>query len=110
MEDALKVDPATMSPRTWDEIKDYLAAAEAVGEVVEITSRLELLTPAQAAAPLGVSRPPAARRIQSGHIPAGTVGPHPPTPLREIARLRDERMAKLISATSEEIKADLYGA
>lgn len=99
-----------MSPTTWDEIKDYLAAAEAAGEVVEIISRQEFLTPAQAAARLGVSRATIARRIASGDIHAIKVGSHHKIPLREFERFRDERMAKLIRATSEEIEADLYGA
>lgn len=107
---ALRVDPAMVSPSTWDEIRDYLAAARAAGEVVEITSRLETLTPAQAAARLGVSRSTIARRIESGDIHALKVGAHHRIPLREFERFRDERMAKLIRATSEEIEADLYGA
>lgn len=110
MRNALRVDPADMSPSTWDEIKDYIAAAEAAGEVVEITSRLELLTPAQAAARLGVSRATVARRIESGDIHAIKVGSHHKIPLREFERFRDERMSKLIRATSKEIEADLYGA
>lgn len=110
MRNALRVDPADMSPSTWDQIKDYIAAAEAAGEVVEITSRQELLTPAQAAARLGISRATVARRIASGHIHAIKVGSHHKIPLREYERFRDERAAELIRATSEEIEADLYGA
>lgn len=110
MTNALRVDPAAMSPATWAEIKDYLAAAEAAGEIVEITARLELLTPAQAAARLGVSRATIARRIESGDIHAIKVGSHHRIPLREFERFRDARMAKLIRTTSEEIEADLYGA
>ncbi|MCS3879295.1 helix-turn-helix domain-containing protein [Gordonia amarae] len=110
MKNALRVDPATMSPNTWNEIRDYFAAAEAAGEVVEITSRLELLTPAQAADHLGVSRSTIARRIDSGDIHAIKVGAHHRIPLKEFERFRDARsMAKLIRATSEEIEADLYG-
>lgn len=110
MRDALRVDPAAMSSTTWDEIRDFIAAAEAAGEVVEIASRQEFLTPAQAAARLGVSRATIARRIASGDIHASKVGSHHKIPLREFERFRDERMAKLIRATSEEIEADLYGA
>ena len=99
-----------MSPGTWEAIKDYIAAAEAAGEVVEISSRVELLTPAQAAARLGVSRATIARRIHAGDIHAIKVGAHHRIPLREYERFRDVRMARLIRATSEDIEADLYGA
>lgn len=36
MRSALRVDPAAMSSSTWDAMKDYIAAAEVAGEVVEI--------------------------------------------------------------------------
>ena len=107
MSSALRVDPAAMTPSTWDEIKNYIAAAEAAGEVVEITSHIELLTPAQAASRLGISRATVARRIASGDIHAIKVGAHHKIPLREFERFRDERSAKLIRATSDEIEADL---
>lgn len=98
-----------MSPSTWDQIKDDLAAAEAAGEVVEIASRQGLLTPAQAAARLGVSRATIARRIASGDIHAIKVGSHHRTPLREYERFRDQRAADLIQVTTEDIEADLRG-
>jgi excisionase family DNA binding protein len=110
MANALRVDPARMTPGIWEEIKDYIAAAEAAGAVVEITSRLVMLTPAQAAARLGVSRSTITRRIESGDIHAIKVGAHHRIPLREYERFRDERMIDLIHATSKEIEADLYGA
>ncbi|MFT4035548.1 MAG: helix-turn-helix domain-containing protein [Patulibacter sp.] len=109
MRNALRVDPAAMSPGTWDEIKSYIQAAEAAGEVVEITSRMELLTPARAAARLGVSRSTIARRIDAGDIHAIKVGTHHRIPMREFERFRDDRMARMISATSDEVEADLYG-
>ena len=106
----MRIDPAAMSQSTWDDITEYLATAERAGEIVEITSHLELLSPAQAAARLGVSRATIARRIDSGDIQSVKVGSRHKIPLREFERFRDERMTKLIRATSEEIGADLYGA
>lgn len=72
--------------------------------------RLELLTPAQVASRLGVLRATVVRRIASGDPHAVKVGSQHKIALREFERFRDERMAKLIRATSEEIEADLGGA
>jgi excisionase family DNA binding protein len=113
----LTVDPARMPKHEFDPNADpqwaavaaYLQAAAAAGEVVRLTSRPELLTPAEAAARLGMSRSTVSRKIASGEIKAIKVGSHHRIPVREFERFYDEQMAALIQDTSDDIEADLYG-
>lgn len=115
--DMLTIDPARLTshdfdPKTepeWATIAEYLRAAAAAGEVVRLTARPELLTPAEAAARLGMSRSTVARKIASGEIKAIKVGSHHRIPLREFERFHDKQMAALIRDTSDDLEADLYG-
>ena len=115
--DMLTVDPARMTSRDfdpkadpeWAALADYLRAAAAAGEVVRVIARPEMLTPAEAASRLGMSRSTIARRISSGEIKAVKVGTHHRIPIREFERFRDVMMGAMISDGSADLEADLYG-
>lgn len=116
--ETLTIDPARMpkhdfDPKAdpqWAAVAEYLQAAAAAGEVVRLTARPELLTPAEAAVRLGMSRSTVTRKIAAGEIRAIKVGTHHRIPIREFERFHDEQMATLIRDTSDDIEADLYGA
>jgi excisionase family DNA binding protein len=113
----LTVDPKRMTSHAfdrnadpeWAALADYLREAAAAGAVVRLTARPETLTPAQAAARLGMSRSTIARRIKSGEITAVRVGTHYRIPAREFERFRDAVMGAMISDVSADLEADLYG-
>lgn len=98
-----------MTDDDWAALQRYLATAKSAGQVVEVTAKLVMLTPAEAAKRLGVSRSTITRRIHSGDIHAITVGrAHQRIPLHEFERFRDTLMAQMVAATSDELTADLY--
>jgi excisionase family DNA binding protein len=113
----LTIDPTRMTSHDfdrkadpeWAALADYLREAAAAGAVVRLTARPETLTPAQAAARLGMSRSTIARRIKNGEITAVRVGSHYRIPVREFERFRDAVMGAMISDVSADLEADLYG-
>lgn len=114
--DMLALDPARMSkhdfdpksdPR-WAALAEYLRAAAAAGEIVRLTARPDILTPAEAAARLGVSRSTITRRINAGEIKAIKVGWHHRIPIREFGRFHDAVVGAMISDVSADLEADLH--
>ena len=76
-------------------VDQFVAQARKAGEVVVMTSRMEMLTPAQVAERLNISRPTVSRWIRDNKIQAMMVGAHHRIPLREFERLKDELTAGL---------------
>lgn len=115
--ETLTINPARMpkhdfdptSDPQWAALAEYLRAAAAAGEVVRLSARPETLTPAEAAARLGMSRSTITRRINGGEIKAIKVGTHHRIPIREFERFHDEQMAAMIRDTSADLEADLHG-
>jgi excisionase family DNA binding protein len=113
----LTIDPRRMTSHTfdrsadpeWAALADYMREAAAAGAVVRVTARPESLTPAEAAARLGMSRSTVTRRIKSGEIKAVKVGAHHRIPIREFERFHDALMGAMISDASADLEADLYG-
>ncbi len=64
-------------------------AARAAGEVVDIVTRRETLTPAEAAKRLGIDRSTVSRKIKAGEIATVRVGAHHRITRREFERYRD---------------------
>jgi len=115
--DTLTIDPAKLTlPEAdrkadpeWTALTNYLRAAAEAGEVVRLTARQELLSPAEVASRMNMSRSTIARKIAAGEIKAVMVGSHHRVPLREFERFRDEVMGAMIADISDELEADLYG-
>jgi excisionase family DNA binding protein len=86
----LTIDPAHTTEAEWIALlRDHLSAAEAAGEVVDVTSRIETLSPAEAARRLGLDRSTISRRIKAGEIATIRVGSHHRIAHREFERYRD---------------------
>lgn len=82
----------TFSPDAADEALAAVRAATSCGETVVVTSGVAMLSPAQAAAQLGISRAVVQRRIVSGEIAATRVGSRYQISPNEIDRFRRAHM------------------
>ncbi len=103
------IDPAQLSGDDWETIRAFLDAAKENGEVVELSSRVELLTPAVVAKRLGMSRSTVLRRIAGGELAAIKVGTHHRVPLAEFERYSHELMRRMAEASAADIDAELSG-
>jgi excisionase family DNA binding protein len=110
MSDTLTIDPAHVSDEDWKSLRAFFDAARERGEVVEFRTRLELLTPAEVARRLGMSRSTVLRRIADGDLRATKVGTHHRIPLGEFERYSHELVRRMAEASAEHIEADLFGA
>lgn len=105
----LTINPAHLSDDDWETIRAFLNAARDRGEVVEFSSRVELLTPAEVAKRLGMSRSTVLRRIADGDLKATKIGTHHRIPLGEFERYSHELMRRMAEASAAEIEAELFG-
>jgi excisionase family DNA binding protein len=109
MSGSLTINPAHLSDDDWETIRAFLDAAKEKGEVVEFSARVELLTPAEVARRLGMSRSTVLRRIADGDLQATKVGSHHRIPLGEFERYNRELMRRMAEASAEDIEAELFG-
>lgn len=109
MSDSLTINPAHLSDDDWASIRTFLNAAKDRGEVVEFSSHVALLTPADAARRLGMSRSTVLRRIADGDLKATKVGTHHRIPLAEFERYSHELMRRMAEASATDIEAELFG-
>lgn len=90
MPERLTIDPAHTTEAEWiDLVRAHLSGAREAGEVVDLVTRTETLTPADAAKRLGVDRSTISRKIKSGDIATIRVGAHHRITRREFERYRD---------------------
>lgn len=104
----MTINPAHLSEDDWALLRAFLDAAKARGEVVDVTTRTELLTPAEAGARLGISRSTVLRRIAEGALVATKVGSHHRIPLAEFERYNRELMQRMAQASAADIEAELF--
>lgn len=109
MSGSLTINPAHLSDDDWETIRAFLNAAKGKGEVVEFSSRVELLTPAEVAKRLGMSRSTVVRRIADGDLEAMKVGTHHRIPLGEFERYSHELMRRMAETSASDIEAELFG-
>lgn len=90
MSERLTVDPAHTTEAEWIALmRTYLQRAREAGEVVDVVTRVETLTPAEAARRLDVDRSTISRKIKRGEIATIRVGAHHRITRREFERYRD---------------------
>ncbi len=95
----MTVNPAHLSNADWARVRVFLDSAKKRGEVVDFSTRVELLTPAQVAKRLGMSRYTVLRRIADGDIKAAKVGTHHRIPSSEYERYNRELMRRMTEAS-----------
>lgn len=106
---SMTVNPAHLSNDDWARVRAFLDSAKKRGEVVDFSTRVELLTPAEVAKRLGMSRSTVLRRIADGEIRATKVGTHHRIPLNEYERYSRELMRRMAEASAADIEAELFG-
>ena len=90
MPERLTIDPSHTTEAEWiDLVRTHLRGAKEAGEVVDLVTRTETLTPADAAKRLGVDRSTISRKIKNGDIATTRVGAHHRITRREFERYRD---------------------
>lgn len=109
MSSSLTINPADLSDDDWEAIQAFLNAAKENGELVEMSSRVELLTPAEVARRLGMSRSTVLRRIADGDLTATKVGTHHRISLAEFERYSHELMRRMADASAADIEVELLG-
>jgi excisionase family DNA binding protein len=97
----------TGQPAWLDQIASYVLRAAAEGELVTLTAKRRMLTPAQVADRTGMSRSTISRKIASGDLHAIKVGNRNRIPYEEYLRFWHSTMGDLIEATADDLKADL---
>lgn len=107
--DEVRRHPLESSPQWMKDVLEYVQHAAEQGEEVEIRSRRVLLTPAQAAERLGISRATVARKIAKGEIAAEKRGSHHRITEAEVRRFHQDRMNAAVSLYADELTAELEG-
>ncbi|MCB4208647.1 helix-turn-helix domain-containing protein [Arthrobacter sp. UM1] len=100
--------PASGRPDWLNQIAAYVQRAAAEGELVTLTAKRRMLTPAQVADRTGMSRSTISRKISSGELRAVKVGNRNRIPYEEYLRFWTATMGELVEATSEDLRADLF--
>ncbi|KXP14801.1 helix-turn-helix domain-containing protein [Tsukamurella pseudospumae] len=86
---------------------EFLRDAAEHGYSVQLTAKLDTMTPAQMADRLGVSRATISRRIASGDIRALKVGNRHRITTQEFARYREEMMISIAEQSQDDFEVDL---
>lgn len=74
-----------------------------------LTSKRRMMTPAQVADAIGVSRSTISRRIAAGELRAVKVGNRNRIPFEEFERFWRATMSDVVELTRDDIRADLFG-
>jgi len=109
MSESMTINPAHLSEDDWATLRTFVESAKARGEVVDVSARVELLSPAEVAKRLGMSRTTVLRRIAEGDLKASKVGTHRRIPLAEFERYSRELMRRMAEASAVDIEAELFG-
>ncbi|HWL42583.1 MAG TPA: helix-turn-helix domain-containing protein [Ilumatobacter sp.] len=86
---------------------EYVDTAAKAGEVVSVTSRPRMYSPAEAAERLGLSRATISRRIAAGKITTTKVGNRHRIAYDELERFWESMAAEMIDFYADDIAADL---
>ena len=89
------------------DVLSYIEQATAAGEIVTVSSEPALLTPAQVAQALGVSRPTISRRLADGSLGSVKVGSHHKIPYTEMVRFWREQMAGVTALQEDDLWREL---
>ena len=110
MAPTLVADPEQITEAEWlAQARAYFRKAKAAHEQITLSSRPDMLTPAQAARLLDVSRSTVSRLLSAGELESVKVGAHHRIARHDVLAYHDRRMRAMVAATSDELEADLYG-
>lgn len=96
-------------PQWLDAVAEYVQRAAADGEQVTLTAKRRMMTPAQVADAIGVSRSTISRKITAGELRVVKVGNRNRIPFEEFERFWQATMGDVVDLTRDDIRADLFG-
>ena len=105
----MTINPAHLTDDDWVTLRGFLESAKARGEVVDVYARVELLSSAEVAKRLGMSRSTVLRRIADGDLKATKVGSHHRFTLAEFERYSHELVRRMAEASADDIEDELFG-
>ncbi len=86
-----------------------VSEAARAGELVEVHTRVQTLTPREVAARLGLSTSTVSRRIKAGEIHTIKVGNRHRIPMSEYEAFRKRLMGQIVEHYADDLEADLVG-
>ena len=96
-------------PEWASTLLELVSEAARSGETVEIHTRVQTMTPAEAAKRLGLSTSTVSRRIKAGEIRTIKVGNRHRIPIPEYDAFRGRLMSQMVAHYADDIEADLLG-
>jgi excisionase family DNA binding protein len=109
MSDTLTVNPGRLSEDDWSLVRAFLDTATQRGKKVDLSATDVLLSPAEVAERLGMSRTTVLRRIADKQLHAVKVGSHHRVPFGEYERYRNEVFHQMAVVIAPDIEAELFG-
>ena len=112
--DVLTLEPGVLAGARPDapwvaELVEYARQAGRRGETVTVSSRPKMLTPAEVAAKLNMSRSTVSRKIAAGEICSVMVGSHHRIPYPEFRRVWEKQMRDMMELVAPDVEAELFG-
>lgn len=95
-------------PAWLDQIASYVQRAANEGELVTLTKKPRMLTPAQVADGTGMSRSTISRKISAGELQTIKVGNRHRIPYEEYLRFWNVTMGQVVESTADDLRADLF--
>lgn len=96
-------------PGWLDAVAEYVQRAAAEGELVTLTAKKRMMTPAQVADAIGVSRSTISRKIAAGELRAVRIGNRNRIPYEEFERFWMAMMGDVVAVSRDDIATDLFG-
>ena len=108
-EDVRAADESAARPSWLEAVAEYVQRAASEGEQVTLTAKPRMMTPAQVADAIGVSRSTISRKIAAGELRAVKVGNRNRIPFEEFERFWQATIGDVVALTAGDIRADLFG-
>jgi excisionase family DNA binding protein len=114
MIEAITLEPEVVAAGSTDppwasSLLDYVRRAGEAGETVTVTSKPKMMTPAEVARGLMMSRSTVSRKIAAGDIHSVKVGNRHRIPYQEYRRVWKQTMGILADAWAADAEAELFG-
>ncbi|MDR1431078.1 MAG: helix-turn-helix domain-containing protein [Propionibacteriaceae bacterium] len=111
--DVLTLEPEVLASdqpdALWvEELVAFARQAGKSGETITVSSRPKMMTPAEVAVRLNMSRSTVSRKIAAGEIHSVMVGSHHRIPYQEFRRVWEEMMHTMAKLVAEDIRAELF--
>ncbi|MDR0946041.1 MAG: helix-turn-helix domain-containing protein [Bifidobacteriaceae bacterium] len=97
------------SPSWAESLIGFVRRAAQLGETVMVSTKPKMMTPAEVARGLNMSRSTVSRKIAAGEIHSVKVGNRHRIPYTEFRHVWTETMHRFAAAEASDLEADLFG-